>query len=225
MVSTVVAVVLLAVVVLPGAVATFAYERSAGPIREADNGDRIIRFVVVTSLLSPLVAVTTWMVWARLLHVRDGFGPTVTYRNLLRDGDPSIGWALLPPVYVIVAAVAGWLTGLGRRRWLARQVGRTDVRNAPASVHSWDMLFGDDGAKVVSCRLRDGQCVGGVFGRDSRASVGSAVDKEIVIEQACVVDEFAVVKRDEDGVPVVQGLGGALRVREADILFLRVEAP
>ena len=66
---------------------------------------------------------------------------------------------------------------------------------------------------------------GGLFGAESYASRGSATERELVIEQAFVVDEDAVVHRDIDGVPVLQGLGGRLRIKEADILFLRVEPP
>ena len=59
MASTLAAVVMLVVVVLPGAVATFLFERSAGTLR-GDANDRLIRFVFASALLSPVMAALGW---------------------------------------------------------------------------------------------------------------------------------------------------------------------
>ena len=217
--STLTALALLLVAVVPGAVALTAYEHAAGRTR-GDSNDRIVRFVVATALLAPVVVMFAWLFWRRVLHVPNGAGG---FRNVLRDGQPSAWWTLAPPAYITAAASAGWIAGSGRERWMRWRMSRRSNRNAPRGTRPWDMLFAGGDPSVVACRLRDGRAVGGLFGGASFASYGSAAERELVLERAYQVDEDATVLRDEQGVPLDHGQGGRVHIREADILFIRIE--
>lgn len=239
MIDTVEALGLTLVVVIPGAVATFGYERHVGPIGR-DGTDRVLRYIFSTALLGPFSLIMVWIVWTHVLHVESISGG---FRNRLSAGESlSPLWAFLPIPYLLVPWVAGSIAGTARNMYfesivdekrservgrpptpttrLVRRLGLSSRHTVPINLTGWDVLFLDCGPKLVAVRLKDGVWIAGVFGPSSFSSPPSASTRELVLESRVEVGNDGIIPLDELDTP--NELGGAVRVTVADVDLLIV---
>ncbi|GLZ29826.1 hypothetical protein Lesp02_20160 [Lentzea sp. NBRC 105346] len=155
--STVLQVVFLVLLVLPGVTYQFLRERWRGPVPgERNLGERVLRAITASVLLDGVYAVAA--------------GPQLV--RLARGGKPSgwdgfaqqpraVGlWALL--LFVVVPAIAAGAVSLWERRRL-----RAKFRGTPTA---WDHMFRLRGSCFVRVRLKDGTWVGGWYGANSYAT-------------------------------------------------------
>lgn len=188
--------------VLPGAVATFSFERYVGTYT-ADFPERVVRFIVGSALVFPLTAAFAWPLWTNVLHasVSDPLTGEAQFVNRLTTNDDlSPLWLLLPIGYVTAPACAGAVAGSLWAAWLRRQAGRG--RALPDDLRAWDWAFLDRRPVAVVARLRTGGWVAGVFGPDSYASPKGLPSKDLYLEVALEVTNEGVLVLDETDVPI-----------------------
>lgn len=219
MASTVQAVGLLLLTVVPGAVLTFSYERHAGPFA-GDTNERTLRFLVATALVFPVTATIAMWTFTRVLHVPVGDPPT-EYRNRLEDpSDISLWWTLVPFPYLAVPWGLGWIGGsLGV--WLRKRAVARKASSLAPGLAAWDVVFLEPGPKLISVKLRNGPWIAGLFARNSFASGPAARHKELVLETEVEVDDVGQVRRGEDGVPIERA--GTVVINYSDVELMIVE--
>lgn len=218
-VSTLQAVGLLILTIVPGAVLTFSYERHAGPLAGHPN-ERSLRFLIGTAIVFPFTATLALWTFARVLHVPVGEPPR-EYRNRLADpSDVSLWWTFVPLAYVLIPWLLGRLGGSTRLALRRRTVASGTSSLAPG-LAAWDVVFLDPGPKLISIKLRNGPWVAGIFAASSFASAPAAKEKELLLERQVGVDDSGQIQRDESGIPL-QG-SGAVVVHYSDVELMIVE--
>jgi hypothetical protein len=136
------------VVLLPGALSTWGFEREVGSWG-VGLADRLLRFVAWSAALHALAAPITLWAWKRFVHSG----------RLLRGDLP---WGLWPVVlaYIAVPFALGLLLGRGtRRRW---PWVRTLIGGHPSPT-AWEHLFGHDPQGTIRIRLKSGSYVAGLY--------------------------------------------------------------
>ncbi len=197
----------LLLVLLPGAVYTWSFERIAGRWG-IGLADRLYRFFGLSALFQVLIAPATWKIW----------------RTYLRHGAPSADklplW--LWPVawgYLLVPALAGgvlatyFLNGNRLARWLV---------GATAAPTAWDAVFSGDAAGYVLLRLKSGRWLGGKYSTGSHVA-GYPQAPDIYLEEELVVSQergdFVLDPDTEE--PQRQGHYGLL-VRWEEVEYLEI---
>jgi hypothetical protein len=156
---------LFAVLIAPGFVARSVY-RLLVPAPRQDATSLVLELATYGMINLGLVA---WMI------------PLVMNRRLV-DERPLIFGLGTTAMFVIVPMLLGVLTFVVRKsRWATRWF------QHPMPT-AWDYLFSQRRALWVLCHLKNGQRVGGFFGRESYAS-SYPVDAEIYVENIWRVDE------------------------------------
>jgi len=218
-VSSLQAVGLLILAIVPGAVLMFSYERHAGPLG-SDSNDRTLRFLIGTALVFPFTATLAMWTFTHVISVPVGDPPTDHRNRLAEPSDISLWWTFVPLAYVTVPWLLGWLGG---SLWVVLRrlavAGRTS--SLAPSLAAWDVVFLDPGPKLISVKLRTGPWIGGVFGGASFASAPAARQRELVLEQRVAVDTSGQIQRDEEGVPIEHF--GAIVVDYSDVELMIVE--
>jgi hypothetical protein len=215
--ETVQALLITVLAVLPGAVATFSFERHVGTYA-AEFPERVVRFIVGSALVFPLTAAFAWPFWRHVLHVarvNPSTGATRFVNLVGTNGDVSPLWLLVPLGYVVAPAVAGNAAGWmwARRLREHEQVPRDDLR-------AWDWLFLDPRPKIIVARLRSGRWVAGLFGEESHASPKDFASKDLYLEVAYEVDDDGVLKLDNTDFPVQRDV--SLLLHGDDVEFFEV---
>lgn len=193
--TTLLALAVLVVAVLPGGVYTWAFERQAGPYGVTFT-DRVLRFLGVSLLFHLLLA---WPEYALFLSVAgrwDGQGQLLVGEVALLWGGlvvlaavPFLAGAVVGSLYATRTTRQGW--SKLRRGWLtpARETTllRLAVGPAPAP-RAWDDVFSDRPAAYLRVRLEDGTFIAGRFAADSYAA-GYPNDPDLYREEAWDVDQ------------------------------------
>ena len=199
--ETIPALLIALVAVVPGMVATPAFERHVGTYA-AEFPERVLRFVGGSALVFPFTAAMVWPFWRRVVHVAvPGVDGTTTFVNrLTTGGDVSPLWLLLPVALVGVPALLGTTAGRLWATWLRRHSDDTPLED----VRAWDWVFLDPAPKILVAKLRSGRWLAGVFGGNSYASPRAARSKDVYLEVALEVNDEGTLIRDENGRPVAR---------------------
>jgi len=153
--ETVQALAIAVVVVLPGALGVWGYERRVGKW-SIGSPDRVIRFIASSAAFHAALAPLTYWLWRHYIH---------SGRLERHDTLPAFLWVALLLYLAMLYAVgriAGWAaTGdprLGR-------LGQT----SPVPL-SWDYFFATNPNGWMRIRLKSGRWIGGAFAPGSYAS-------------------------------------------------------
>lgn len=219
MASTVQAVGLLILTVVPGAVLTFSYERHAGPLA-GDPNERPLRFVIGTAIVFPFTATLALWTFNSLFSVPIGDPPTIRRNRVADRSDISLWWTFIPVLYIVVPWILGRVGGSSRLALRRRSIANKASSLAPG-LAAWDVVFLDPGPKLITVKLRGGPWIGGLFAGSSFASAPAAKQKELVLELQIEVDESGRIQRDDEGVPVERS--GAVVVNYSDVELMIVE--
>jgi hypothetical protein len=197
-----------ALVLLPGALYIWSFERLVGAWG-VGLSDRLFRFVGVSSLFHVVLLPVTFWIWDA--YVRSGRLPA---------GDVPLALWLGPLAYVGVPVAVGTLVGLGtvrRAGWA-----RTFTGPAPAP-RAWDHLFFGKPEGWIRLRLKSGAWLGGGYAEGETGlqsyAAGYPEDPDLLLAEAVETDpdsgEFLF---DEDGDPILRG--SALLVRREEVEYL-----
>ena len=164
-----------AVVLLPGALYIWAFERQAGRWG-VGLSDRLLRFIGGSALFHAAVAPGTYWLWT-------------TQWPRLRTSRPVSLWLWLAvAAYVLVPLVAGTTIGRGTRRGTTWARWFTGPDPAP---RAWDHVFQHEADAWVRLRLKSGTWLGGAYatanGRQSYTA-GYPEAQDIYLAAAVPVD-------------------------------------
>lgn len=139
MVSTLEGLLVLTIILLPGALYTWSFEQQAGAWG-INNSDRVMRFVGSSAIFHAVAVPLTWQLVSRYAH---GITPGTDM--------PWYAWPLAL-AYVVLPYAAGRITGRGvrqRKRWAHLLTGP-----APAP-RAWDQVFSGGQSAWIRIRLKD----------------------------------------------------------------------
>lgn len=206
--STFEAIAVLALVLLPGALFTWSFERLAGRWG-AGLSDRVFRFVGSSAIFHVLVAPASYWFWSRQLPK-------------LRAGGEDPHWSLwlAAIAYVAIPLAAGSLVGSGTRRGSKWATWVTGPDPAP---RAWDYLFQGERDGWIRLRLKSGSWLAGGYATSTNGlksySAGYPEAQDLYLATAIRVDEDSgAFLLDEDGNP--ESLAGGLLVRWEEIEYL-----
>lgn len=205
--TTVQAVLVTVLAILPGAIYTWAFERLAGRWG-IGLADRLYRFIGISAGFQALIAPLTWHVWESYLR------PGAQHAHDL----PIWLWPLAV-AYVAVPAALG--TGVANafnkeRKWAQVLVGPTPAPTA------WDALFsGDPGEIYVLMKLKSGTWVGGQYQEGSYVGGYPEPADIYLIKELKVDQETGDFVRDANRNEEPLGSFGLL-VRWAEVEYLEV---
>lgn len=206
--STFEAVAVLALVLLPGALYTWSFERLAGRWGAAFS-DRVFRFVGASAIFQAAAAPASfWFVSHQWPKFRSG------------GEDPSWGLWLVAIVYVAVPLAAGSLVGSGTRKgakWA------TFVTGPDPAPRAWDYLFQGERDGWIRLRLKSGSWLAGGYATASNGlksyTAGYPEAQDLYLATAIRVDEDSgEFLLDEAG--ELQQLAGGLLVRWDEVEYL-----
>jgi hypothetical protein len=204
--STVEAVAVIIVALLPGALYLWAFERVVGRWG-VGFADRFVRFVGVSAALHALGAPATYNVWFDYLQPGAHSGSSEL---------PLWMW-FVALGYVAVPTLLGYFVG-----WRFREGGKyvTAIVGATAAPTAWDDLFSRRPTGHVLVRLKSGQWVGGEYAEGSYAG-GHPEPADLFLSVEAVVDQqsgnFVL---DENSKPLRTGYG--VLMRWADVEYLEI---
>lgn len=193
--TTLVALAVLVVAVLPGGVYTWGFERQAGPFGVTFT-DRVLRFLGVSLVFHLLLAWPEYALYRVLAGRWDGRAQLPVAEFALLWGGlvvitavPFVTGAVIGSLYATRTTRQGW--SRLRRGWLtaARETTllRLAVGPAPAP-RAWDDVFSDRPAAYLRVRMEDGTFIAGRFAADSYAA-GFPNDPDLYLEEAWDVDQ------------------------------------
>jgi hypothetical protein len=156
--STVLQVVLLVLLVLPGIVYQFLRERRRGSVPgERNLAERTLRAITASILLDGLYAIVAG---PQLVRLARGGGRPGGWNGFAQHPRLTGLWVLL----LFVAVPAAVAFGVS---WWERRKSPAAFRATPTA---WDHMFRDRGSCFVRVRLKDGTWVGGWYGTRSFAT-------------------------------------------------------
>jgi Family of unknown function (DUF6338) len=200
--STVIQLVLLVLLVLPGVTYQFVRERVRGPLPgERDLGERVLRAIVASIALD---AVYLAIAGPALVRLARGRGPD--WNGFVEQ--PRLVGLVAILLFLVVPGLLAAVVSLVERRHRASRYLRTPT--------AWDHAFRDRETCFVRVRLKDGTWVGGWYGKNSYAS-SFPHPAELYLESA------RVMALDGAFGPKVPGtVGLRLRAEDFDVLeFVR----
>jgi hypothetical protein len=216
--SSVTALLILVVAVLPGATYTWAFERQAGPYG-VSLADRTFRFVAASVICHLILG------WPEYWLYRVAF-----HSHNLAAGQFAAAWAavlLLTVLPAIVGAIQGRLyasrnrsddlklirrafKGPKRKKLLASLIGH---ERAP---RAWDNLFSGRPDTYLRVRTSDGSWLAGLFASKSYAA-GYPNDTDLYLEEAWGLEE--------DSLELSKPLGYPLYIPASTIAWIEVIVP
>jgi hypothetical protein len=217
--TSVIAVLLIVVTVLPGSMYTWAYERQASAFG-VTFADRTLRFIAISIIFHLALGWPEYLLYRAALN-----GPTFA------AGQFGAAWAATIPLVLIPAAVGTVLGGLYTTRnsregwhWLRGKLSaereerllRFALGRTPAP-RAWDDLFSDRPTVYIRVRTIDGTWLAGVFADNSYAG-GYPHDTDLLLEEA-----WQIVA--EDGTLGEHGLGYPVYVPASQIGWLEIIQP
>ncbi len=169
-------VVVVGIVLLPGACAAWGYRRHT-----LSYGNRLRDWLLRLGGLSAAIwAAGSWPVYWIYAN----------YWKSFAAGDPiPRALALLPVAYLLVPLVVGWTIGRAvshNKRWVMLLLGS---RRAP---RAWDHLFERQRSGLVRCRMKSGAWIGGLFddtGLPPSYAAGEAEALDLYVGQALHLDQ------------------------------------
>jgi hypothetical protein len=194
--------------VLPGAVFMFAFEGRAGTYR-IGRPDRTIRIIAASAALHALGAGVTY-------HLYRSYGITHRFEQ---GRVPAAAVEIAALVYVGLPYVVGWIFGiLYAKEWnVSRKFGRSAYH-----PRAWDFIFTRQRPALIRMRLKSGDWLAGVYG-SGEGDVGSYAsgfgqDPDLYLNPSVRIDrvtgEFAV---DEHGHPIPDG--GSILLRWSEVEY------
>jgi hypothetical protein len=206
--ETVQGLVVLAIVLLPGALYTWSFERLVGAWGVSFT-DRLFRFVGVSSVFHAVLAPVSYSLWTEFVRTGE-----------VTSGQASLGLWLVPLAYVGFPIAGGSIVGLGtmrRARWA-----RIFTGPAPAP-RAWDQLFFGKPDGWIRLRLKSGVWLGGGYVESDTGlrsyAAGYPEDPDLLLAEAIETDpdtgEFGL---DAQGEPSRRG--SALLVRWEEVEYL-----
>lgn len=197
MASSLQALTVLVVALLPGALFVWGFERNAGRYGIGLK-DRALRLVGTSAAFLALFASALYWLYAR-------------YWGSLVSGEALPAWlSLVPIVYVAVPGILGWIVGVHVRRgtsWARALIGPD---RAP---RSWDHLFQDRAPGLIRCRMKSGSWVGGIYAEVEGVrpyASGYPEIQELYLTRSLQIDpEDGRFVLDEDN-QLIRGSGGLL---------------
>ena len=183
----------------------WGFEREDGPWT-VGFGDRVLRFLGISGLLSPLTLPLLWLGYREV-------GPT----GALRGAVAPVWWVwLLPLALFVLPGVLGAVVGYSSRR--GRRWVRLLVGAAPAP-RGWDQLFRTPSlAGFVRLRLTDGTWLVGVWATATTDNdlpgsyaAGFPHDQDLYFVDTCQVTEDGQPDLDDLGAPIRTGVAALVR--------------
>lgn len=203
---------LLLVALLPGALATWSFERWAGRFG-IELQDRALRFVGGSAILLSISAGPLYWLYAN-------------YWDRFVDRQALPWWIWFAPVlYTMLPVAGGGLLGMGwKNNWSwARHVSGRD-----RTPQAWDHLFQDRPTGWIRCKLKSGTWVGGAFGEvDGRRPYASGYpeSQDLFLPAILHLDHHSgKILTKGDGKPELLGSGILIRWDEIEYLEF-TEAP
>ena len=197
MASSLQALTVLVVALLPGAFFVWGLERNAGRFGIGLR-DRTLRLVGTSAVF---LAVFSWVLYWLYANYWDEFvaGKSLPF------------WLLFAPIiYIVLPGALGWFVGIGVRHgasWARILVGSYRAPRA------WDHLFEDREPGLIRCRMKSGSWVGGLYSAigDRRPyASGYPEIQELYLARSLEIDpEDGTFKYDENDEPI-RGAGGLL---------------
>lgn len=206
MASSLQAITLLVVALLPGAFYVWGFERNAGRYGIGLK-DRALRLIGASSVF---IAVFAWALY--WLYA--------TYWQAFKAGESLPAWLVVLPIgYLAIPGVLGWFVGSRLRngsKWARTLAG---FSRAP---RAWDHLFQDRDAGWVRCRMKSNSWIGGVYaeidGKKPYASGYPEVQELYLTRSIYVNQDDGSFVYDSDDRPLL-GAGGVL-IRWDEIEFI-----
>lgn len=181
---------ILLVVVLPGSVYTWAYERQTSAYG-VTLADRFLRFVAVSVIFQLLLAWPEYGVYRlaviRHHHVLSGEFAVLSAGAVLLVALPAVVGTVLGGLYATRTARVGWpwirahVSASTEARILRVALGRTPAPRA------WDNLFSERPNVYLRIRLATDKWIAGRFAEASYAG-GFPNDADLLLEEAWAVD-------------------------------------
>jgi hypothetical protein len=207
--------------VMPGAVYIWSFERVVGRWG-ISLSDRVLRFTAASAIFLASFSAPIYFLRNEYVHHRVIEHGRVTYKDRIADGAPLPWWLfLLPLVYFAIPAALG--TGAGRavrsEKPFFKNVGRAMAGRDPAP-RAWDYVFSNAPAAAVRMKLKDdGPWLGGLFGSESYAAGYPEQPQDLYLERTFAMnqDDGSFVA-DATGTP--EELGTALLIRWDEVEFL-----
>jgi Family of unknown function (DUF6338) len=204
--STVEALAVVVIALIPGALYTWAFERLVGRWGIGFS-DRLFRFIGVSALLHALAAPVTYTLWRDFL--REQAQPGLN--------DLPLWMWVVALLYVAVPSALGYLVALGyQRQWKPIRA----VLGSSSAPTAWDAIFSGNPAGWILMRLKSGAWVGGEYAEGSYAG-GYPEPADLFLSKECPIDqESGNFILDRVGQPLANGYG--ILVRWDDVEYLEV---
>lgn len=224
--TSVAALWLFALTVLPGLLFVVSFESAFGR-SGVDVRDRTLRIVAMSLAFSLPAASLIPLLYMRVLHVRAG-APLASphYRNLLLEGSsPWWLWALAVAYLFVPLAMGFWAGWMCRRPGRRRQYFSHLVIGGPRIATAWARVFDDrTRRRVIRAKIADGGVIAGVYGSMSNSSVLNEMSADLFLQDTYELTLDNEIQIDSDGLPKHRGIGVLLR-RE-DVRWLEIfDAP
>ncbi len=222
--TTLQAVLAIVLIVLPGAIYLWGFEREAGKWAIGIS-DTVLRFVAASAIFQAIAFGPLYLLYERYAHHEVSRLGRVTFENPLADGHVPWWLALVPLAYVGLPAAIGTVVGRSVRsdKPFAQRFARVMVGSDPAP-RAWDDLFAGRPSGTVRARLKgDRSWVGGFFGDDSYAAGYPETPQDLLLEESYKMTEDGSFA-ENDGEFVALGSRLLVRFEEIDVLeFFPVE--
>ena len=210
---------ILLVAVLPGAIYTWAFEREAG-LYGVTLADRVLRFVAGSTVMHLILGWPEYLVFRLAIEGRDrilaGQFAVLWLGLLVLATLPAAAGTILGELYATRTSrltwprLRRWLTANQERRLLRILLGRDPAPRA------WDDLFSEQLQCYLRVRTTGDRWLAGKFAGDSYAA-GYPNEPDLLLEEAYAIDQ-------ETGI-LGEGLGYPLYIASGQIAWVEVVWP
>lgn len=176
--STLQALMVTVLAILPGALYIWAFERQAGRWG-VGLADRVMRFVGTSAIFHAVFSLPEYWLYSNYLHRPTQPGH---FRNLVWEGSSLPTWlALVPLAYVGLPALFGSVVGRATRKgWKWARL----ITGPSPAPRAWDHLFAARPAGTVRLKLKSGGWVGGAFDAESYAAGYPETPQDLFLEMS-----------------------------------------
>jgi hypothetical protein len=206
--STLQALAVTLLAILPGAAYTFTFERFAGAYG-VKLSDRAFRFLAASAIFHALASAPEYLLYRNLIQSRH-----------LQDGRISL-WIMesLTVSYVAIPIILGALIGYGRQSgWLWARM----ISGRSLAPRAWDHLFATPRSGYIRAKLKSGAWVGGFYGKNPKGltsyAAGYPEAQDILIARCIELDAQTGAYILESGRPKETGTALLLKWEELELL-------
>jgi hypothetical protein len=210
---------ILLVAVLPGAIYTWAFEREAG-LYGVTLADRMLRFVAGSTVMHLILAWPEYLIYRFAIEGRDqilaGQFAALWIGLLVLAALPAAAGTILGELYATRTSRLGWR---GLRRWLTANQERRLLRillGRDPAPRAWDDLFSEQLQCYLRVRTTSDRWLAGKFAGGSYAG-GYPNEPDLLLEEAYAVDQ-------ETGI-LGRSLGYPLYIASGQIAWIEVVWP